>query len=102
MMGAEPDYTADDQHEPLDSIIDIVYDYSPRNDVETLKTNSRLALAHHKSKHSLADIREYEELHRDIEITMEVFSLYVLYINGSYKGGTLRTPRWELPSRPPP
>ena len=55
------------------------------------KTDDVFALPHSKSEHSLADIKEYESLYRTFEITAEVFSIYILYLNGTYAAdpGTL-------------
>jgi len=84
MMTVEPDFTKSDSFEPLDAVTDIFDTYSMRTYVEPFKANSMLALPQIKSAHSLADIKEYESTHRTFEITTEVFSVYIMYLNGTY------------------
>ncbi|MDP6157060.1 MAG: hypothetical protein QF682_13130 [Candidatus Thermoplasmatota archaeon] len=84
MMGVEPDYTKSDLFEPLDAVMDIFDIYSKRTYVEPFKANNMLAIPHDKAVHSLTDIKQYESLYRTFEITAEVFSIYILYVNGTY------------------
>ena len=84
MMAVEPDFTKSDSLEPLDAVTDIFDIYSKRTYVEPFKANTMLAIPNSRSAHSLANIKEYESLHRTFEITAEVFSVYILYVNGTY------------------
>ena len=96
MMGVEPEYTKQDTHEPLEVLEDTLYTYSKRTDVTVEKTHNTLALPHKKSVHSLKEIKELENLHRAIEITEEVFSIYIIYLNGSYSKNDPKYPTLGL------
>lgn len=84
MGRAEPEITPENKHEPIDSITDILDEYSKRTDVELLKTHRLMALGLFKSNYTLEELKEIEALNRTIEITVEVFSIYVMYIDGQY------------------
>ena len=88
MMGAEPEFSKEDAHEPLDVIKEtlLTYSNSKRNYIESLKADDMLALPHERSTHALEDIKEYEDLYRTFEITAEVISIYIIYLDGSYSG----------------
>ena len=100
MMGVEPDYTKQDKHEPLDAIRNAFNAYSKRTDITVEKTHNTLSLPHNRSVHSLKSIKELENLHRTIEITREVFSIYIIYLNGSYSEDYSKYPTLGLAFSP--
>ena len=88
MMGVEPEFSKTDAHEPLDVIRDTLLKYSnsKRNYIESLKADDTLALPQERTTHTLGDIKGYEDLYRTFEITDEVISIYIIYLDGSYGG----------------
>lgn len=86
MLGVEPDFIKEDKDEPLDNVANILYEYSERNYIKVLKENKILALAHNKTVHDMEEIERIESEHRSIRATDEVFSLYILYIDGEFAG----------------